>query len=89
MGAEQPDVLEHFAANVKRLRTRASLTQKQLAELLDVDERYLQRIERGSVNVGLVTVGKFAAVLDVPASQLLRKASLPKAKVGRPQKRSR
>jgi transcriptional regulator with XRE-family HTH domain len=85
MGKARPDpVLDYFAANLRNARKRRGLTQKDLAERMKVDVRYLQRIERASVNVGLMTLARFAAVLDVRCAELLRQAKLPKAKAGRP-----
>jgi len=85
MGKARPDpVLDYFAANLRRLRKRRGLTQQRLAELTKIDIRYLQRIERASVNVGLMTLARVAAVLDVPCGALVRKARLSKAQVGRP-----
>ena len=60
------------------------LTQEKLADELDVDVRYLQRIERGTVNVGLLTLARLASALDVTPGTLLRKATLPPPKIGRP-----
>ncbi len=88
MASAQPEVLEYFAANVRRLRVRAGKTQEELAVALGVDLRYLQRIEGGTLNVGLLTVARFAVLLGVPPSQLLRKASLPEPKRGRPKKKT-
>lgn len=89
MASSHPEVLEYFAANVRRLRVRAGQTQEELAVALGVDLRYMQRIESGSLNVGLLTVARFAGLLGVPPAHLLRKASLPEPKRGRPKKKTK
>jgi transcriptional regulator with XRE-family HTH domain len=39
--------------NVSRLRLLNGLTQEKLAELVEIDRRYVQRIERGTANPGV------------------------------------
>ncbi|HET7315323.1 helix-turn-helix domain-containing protein [Salinisphaera sp.] len=62
---ERPDVLVHVAANVRRLRAAAGLSQAALAEAAEVSRRMLVNIEKGDVNVSLNTLDRLAAVLDV------------------------
>lgn len=81
-------VLEHFAANLRRHRERAGLTQEQFAVRLQVDLRYLQRLERGKINVGLETLALCAAVLDIRPGELLRRAKLAPARRGRPARKT-
>lgn len=61
----RPDVLVHVAANVRRLRTAAGLSQAALAEAAGVSRRMLVNIEKGDVNVSLNTLDRLAAVLGV------------------------
>ena len=82
--ASPEDILGYLAANVRRRRGKLGWTQKQLAEKLDVALRYLQRIEGGKVNVGLVALARLAEALGVPPGLLIRKATLPEVRVGRP-----
>ena len=63
------------------------MTQERLAELADIDVRYVQRIERGVVNLRFKSFVKLATALDVSPAALLRPASLKPAKVGRPRRR--
>lgn len=62
---ERPDVLVHVAANVRRLRQAASLSQQALAERAGVSRRMLVNIEKGDVNVSLNTLDRLAEVLGV------------------------
>ncbi len=65
------------------------MTQQDLAEKVGVDVRYLQRVERGKVNIGLVALMRLAGALDVRPGLLLRKADLPAPAPGRPRGRKR
>ena len=85
--SSRPTILEYLAANLRRQRTRAGYTQDELANALDMDIRYLQRIERGSVNIGLVQLSRIAEALEISPGLLLRKATLPEPQRGRPKKR--
>ena len=62
----RPDVLVHVAANVRRLRVDAGLSQAALAAAADVSRRMLVNIEKGDVNVSLNTLDRLAAALGVP-----------------------
>lgn len=57
--------------NVNRLRQAREMTQEELAELAEIDRRYVQRIERGTANPGIEIVGRLREVFDVGWSDLL------------------
>ncbi|OGT27549.1 MAG: transcriptional regulator [Gammaproteobacteria bacterium RBG_16_66_13] len=76
--------LDYIAANLHRARTRAGMTQEQLAEAADLDLRFLQRIERGKTNLSVLTLTALANALAVPPGSLLKKATLPEVRRGRP-----
>jgi transcriptional regulator with XRE-family HTH domain len=76
--------MESVAANVRRLRARASLTQEQLAETAGVDLSYLQRIERAQANATITVLVGLAHALEVKIGVLFRAARLPEIKRGRP-----
>lgn len=63
--SERPDVLVHVAANVRRLRQAAALSQQVLAERAGVSRRMLVNIEKGDVNVSLNTLDRLAEALGV------------------------
>lgn len=77
-------LLRYFAANVRRLRGRAELTQAQLAEKLGMQLRALQDIEQAKVNITLATLARFARALDVRPTAMLRPAKLAPPRKGRP-----
>lgn len=62
---QRPDVLVHVAANVRRLRAAAGLSQAALAEAAQVSRRMLVSVEKGDVNISLNTLDRLAAALDV------------------------
>ena len=76
----------YIGANVARLRRRLGLTQAQLAELVGVESRHLQRIERGSVDLPVSSLEALSVALGVKPQVLLRPATPEPAKVGRPSK---
>jgi transcriptional regulator with XRE-family HTH domain len=69
-GSSVSGLTRRFAANLRRLRHRAGLTQDQLAAKAGVATRHLQKIEAGSVNVTVRTVAALAHALEVDASAL-------------------
>ena len=89
MAAHTPEVLNRVAANVRALRKRRGLTQEELAEKAELDERRVQRIERAEVDVGIVALAMLAHALDVPPGRLFKPADFVAPRPGRPRKRSR
>ncbi|MCC7542324.1 MAG: helix-turn-helix transcriptional regulator [Deltaproteobacteria bacterium] len=79
-------VLRSVAANVRAARRRRVITQEQLAEAADIDLRHLQRVERGTANLTIAVLVALADALRVAPGLLLRRARLPKARMGRPRR---
>lgn len=65
---ERRTILGH---NVARLRCLRGFTQEKLAELADVDRRYIQRIEAGTANPGIDVLSRLKSALSAGWSQLL------------------
>jgi transcriptional regulator with XRE-family HTH domain len=78
--------LRFIAANTRRWRLRRGLTQEGLAELADLDLRFIQRIERGSTNLSISVLVALADALEVNPTALFRAAKLDPARPGRPRK---
>jgi transcriptional regulator with XRE-family HTH domain len=57
--------------NVIRLRGVCGLTRERLAELVDVDRRYIQRIEAGTANPGIDVLARLKVALAVSWTRLL------------------
>ena len=89
MPKRPPPVARYVGAHVQRLRAERGFTQEALAERLSVDVRYLRRVERGDVNIGVDTLAKLAVVLNVPASSLVTAVEQPNRAPGRPTRRNR
>ncbi|MBP7088791.1 MAG: helix-turn-helix transcriptional regulator [Candidatus Omnitrophica bacterium] len=57
---------------IRELRKKCRLTQEKLAELAEIDYKYLQRIEgKKPPNIKLETIAKLAKTLKVSPSALL------------------
>lgn len=79
-------LIQSIAANVRRARQRRGLTQEQLADKAEQDVSYLQRVERGAVNLSLRVLFGLARALEVTPASLLRRAKLAAVRRGRPKK---
>jgi len=57
---------------IKALRTKANLTQEELANLADIDYKYFQRIEgKNPPNIKIDTIGAIAKALKTTPNKLL------------------
>jgi transcriptional regulator with XRE-family HTH domain len=65
------DLLGRFAANVRRLRAKKSLSQKALADKVGISVSYVSMLERGQRSPPLETIEKMARALGVPPATLL------------------
>jgi transcriptional regulator with XRE-family HTH domain len=79
-------VLVHVAANLRRRREELHITQEALAEAVELELRYVQKIESGKQNMSLGTLVALANALKVAPADLLQPAALPPVKRGRPRK---
>ncbi len=76
--------LRYIAANIRDLRAAAALTQEKLAETVDIDVTYLQRIERADTNLSIDILVALADAFKVDPERLFREATLPPPRHGRP-----
>jgi len=60
-----------FGQNVNRLRQSRGMTQEQLSEKVEIDRRYLQRIEKGTANPGVDVINRLKMALDAEWTELL------------------
>ena len=61
-----------FSNNLKKYRSKNKLTQQKLAELAEMEYKYIQRIEgKNPPAVRIDTIAKLAKALRVHPSQLL------------------
>ncbi len=67
-----PQIRLQLAKRLKDLRKKQKLTQEQMAEKLEMDLRYYQRLESAKPNaVKIDTIDKISKVLKVSPSKLL------------------
>ena len=67
----ETEILKKIAFNIKVERMRIGLTQFQLAEMIDVHEKYIGRVELGRQNMTLKTLIKLSKALNVDLVKLL------------------
>jgi len=59
------NLLKKVAFNIKIQRMRKNLTQSELAEIINVHEKYIGKIEAGKQNITLKTLFKISQALDI------------------------
>jgi transcriptional regulator with XRE-family HTH domain len=74
-----PAFLTHVAANVRRLRIAAGLSQKGLASASGVSLRMVGGIENGATSVSTATLDRIGVVLDATLSDLVADPSAPRS----------
>ena len=70
---DDKELFNLIGLNVRVVRTIKQLTQAQLAEKIDVHEKYIGKIETGKQNVTIKTLNKIACALDIDIVKLLEK----------------
>ena len=68
---EEKELFSRIALNLRVERTIKRLTQAQLAELIDVHEKYIGKIETGKQNITVKTLNKLANALNIDICRLL------------------
>lgn len=72
MTSEEKQILLKFGARVRQLRIKKGLTQQKLAELADLEYKYIQRIEgKNPPSIGLLKLTKLARALRATLGTLL------------------
>lgn len=69
-------VKEFLGQRIKEIRKSKGLTQPALAELVNVDSKYISRIETGSSYPSLDTLENIAIALDVDVKELFNLSHL-------------
>jgi transcriptional regulator with XRE-family HTH domain len=65
-------LLNRFADNVRRLRSKKGFSQKELADTVGISVSYVSMLERGKRSPPLETIEKMARALKVTPAALLR-----------------
>jgi len=72
MTSEEKLVLTKFGRKIRSLRIKKGLTQQQLAELSELEYKYIQRIEgKSPPSLGLLNLIKIASAFKITPSRLL------------------
>lgn len=66
------DDAKKLGENLKKIRTKKSITQTELAETLGVDKSFVSNIENGKTNPTLSTITNLAQALGVSTNELLK-----------------
>ena len=67
-----PEIRLRFARRLKAIRKQYHLTQERMAERIDIDLRYYQRLESSKPNaIKIDTIGRIAKALNLTPSKLL------------------
>jgi transcriptional regulator with XRE-family HTH domain len=77
-------LLESVAGNVQRLRKARGLTQDELARIVGVDLRTIQRIEAGELTFTIALLSELAEGLEAHPAELVSDAKRVRRRVGRP-----
>lgn len=56
---------------IKENRIKKKYTQEQLAEMLGISTRQLQRIERNEIETKITTLKRIIEILDIPDNEIL------------------
>lgn len=59
------ELLNKIAFSIKVERMRKKLTQAQLAELIEVHEKYIGKVESGKQNITIKTLNRLANALQI------------------------
>lgn len=62
---DEKEFLLRFGKNLKIQRIKKGYTQEQLAEIVDMHEKHIGKIETGHQNVTLRTVNRLATALEI------------------------
>lgn len=57
--------------NIARIRKSAGLSQADLAEIADVNQATISKLENGHLNVSMITLSRIATALNVPITALI------------------
>ena len=69
----RPDIRERFGDAVRARREELGLTQEELAAEVGIHRTYLSDVERGSRNLCLVNIERFAEALDLSLPDLFHR----------------
>lgn len=63
---------QRFGLRIREIRHRQQISQEELAFRCNLSKNYVSDVERGTRNISLKMIEKFAKGLNVPLSELFR-----------------
>ena len=69
------DWMKIVGRNIRYARVQMGYTQAKLAELADLSDGYINKLERGVANLTLANLFAFSKILNAPVEQLLKGAA--------------
>jgi transcriptional regulator with XRE-family HTH domain len=69
--SKNKSIREVFAANLRKIRIKAGLSQEKLAEIANLHRTYISSVEREDRNVSLDNIEKLAIALKTTPARLL------------------
>jgi len=73
MTVKKKSMQEVFAANLRRARQQAGITQEALAHLAGMDRTYVGQCERAQRNISIQNIERLARALGVDEVELMRR----------------
>ena len=68
---DKEEIIKIFAENVRAERARKNYSQEKLAEMAEINPKYLAKIEKEKYSPSLVVIVKLALALDVDLNKLM------------------
>ena len=65
-------ISQKLGENIKKIRTRKGMSQRDICRALDMDRGYMSAIENGKKNVTIMQLERLAKALGVPPNLLLK-----------------
>lgn len=72
MSDERKDIRDIVKVNIRYYRFKNKLTQEDLAEQVDLTDKYIGDIERGEFYIGLERLERIAKAFNIPTYKLLK-----------------
>jgi transcriptional regulator with XRE-family HTH domain len=69
-----------FAANLRRARQSAGLSQEELAFRAELDRTYISSLERGIYSATIDVVARLAEALEIEPADLLERPKRPRSR---------
>ena len=71
-----PALLVHFGTRVRSLRQAKGYSQEAFAAVANIDRGTFGKLERGEINVGLLSIARIAVALEIGLADLLSDVAL-------------